>query len=408
MTTTLREALARRIDEIGPAVLDVDALVGLGERRLRRRRITAVLAAGAAVVVAIALAVGLALTGPTTRDQGPVDRPAPDTDHRRTDDPAPLGQPREVVYRDVGRRSGTVHVGGHALETGRQFEHIDVTDDGLVYTTTDGRLWFSDGGPPVQVAAQLCGRSWDVDPNSHYQGLAEEGMVMSGNTGSLVAWFECSPGAVGTLVGLDTDTGREVVRDQIPACAVHRRPACSLTAVVGEHVYVTVAVERRPGRWHERLVVVDAASGRHDAATPAAYAADLRSQPRGLVVGGSWRTGTATDGIGQQLGLVGRRLVPVTGEGGTPTRAFDTVTGRPVWFRLPAGYHPEPSDECRWGSCFTTFEWLDDDAVALFGASSRPEGDVLTCRLSDRSCRLAAQAPPAASWRSLPDLPLPG
>jgi len=50
MTTTLREMLARRANEADPPNLDVEELVGLGETRLRRRRIAA--AAGSAAVAA--------------------------------------------------------------------------------------------------------------------------------------------------------------------------------------------------------------------------------------------------------------------------------------------------------------------------------------------------------------------
>ena len=50
MTPTLREMLARRATEAAPPNLDIEQLVGLGETRLRRRRIAA--AAGSAAVAA--------------------------------------------------------------------------------------------------------------------------------------------------------------------------------------------------------------------------------------------------------------------------------------------------------------------------------------------------------------------
>ena len=97
MNTTLRDALAEQIDEVGPAHLDVDELVGLGESRLRRRRLTAALGSAAAVVLVIALAIGGAALN-RSADQG---RRTPNTDHQQTDDTRrSQPQARPIVYSD--------------------------------------------------------------------------------------------------------------------------------------------------------------------------------------------------------------------------------------------------------------------------------------------------------------------
>jgi hypothetical protein len=68
----LREALAERIDSVGPARPDIDALVGLGEARLRRRRHTRFLTAAVAAIV-----VAGAVYGVTKSSPGTTDRPGP-------------------------------------------------------------------------------------------------------------------------------------------------------------------------------------------------------------------------------------------------------------------------------------------------------------------------------------------
>ena len=115
MSTTLREVLARRANDVGPPNLDIDELVGLGEGRLRRRRLTAVLGSAAAVVFVIALALVAALNGPVKRSDGPVDQA-----HLLAD--APLPQPvRKIVYSDGSAEPRpTIHFGDRAVEIGKR------------------------------------------------------------------------------------------------------------------------------------------------------------------------------------------------------------------------------------------------------------------------------------------------
>ena len=90
---------------------------------------------------------------------------------------------------------------------------------------------------------------------------------------------------------------------------------------------------------------------------------------------------------------------------------FDTTSGRAVHLRLPPNY-PESVG-------FTSFEWLNDDTLALM-ASNGPGGngfpgglrygDIVTCRLSSGSCHLAVPGPQWSSdadARVVPHLPIP-
>jgi hypothetical protein len=317
-----------------------------------------------------------------------IDRPT------QTDVFPPAAPVRKIVYSDTqlfSHTNGTIHFGDRVVDTGDGFVHMDVTDDGFIYTTRGG-AWFSDGGTPEQIVSHLCGAALDGE----FGNFANR-VVMSANTGSLAAWFECTRGArATTLVVYDTASRRTVARRQLAVCGTGPgADSCELFGLTSGQVYITHGVYKGSPRPEYRF---DVSTGRLSATTRKVYAADVRSQPRALVVGDTWQTGTATDGIGASFRVVGSRLVPwwrlPNGEQ-VLTKAFDTATGRAVRLRLPAGY-PKPAPT------FTLFEWLDDDTVALSG------GGILTCHLSDGRCALAAKGPPTRDHRILPHLPLPG
>jgi hypothetical protein len=383
MNTTLREALAEQINQIGPARFDVDELVGLGEQRLRRRKLIAALGAAAAVVLVIALAVGGAmLSGSTDHGQEPTDTPrTTDNDHEPNQ---PQARTRPLVYSDVHFVPGhadsmlgdPIHVGDRVVETGSGWIHMDVTDEGVVYSTggyfDDGRVWFTDGGTPKQIGSHACpeGHGWP-------------GTVVTGNSGSLAAWIDCTRAQDPELVVFDTGSGREVVRRRAPG-GVH--------AIIGDHVYLTGTINDA-----ERLFEFDMATDRvsnvklakrvipftdDGAAQSQSYLDDIRSHPRGLVIGDSWETGTPT--LGGEFNIAGRRLVPIWDY--PMISVFDTVTRRPIRLHLPARYE---ANHVVGGIDFGRMQWLDDDTVALEGTGGQQDGDILTCRLSSGRCALA-------------------
>jgi hypothetical protein len=358
--STLRDAFERHAGNAGTPDLDIAELVGLGEHRLRRRRRTAVLGAAAAVIAAVAISL-TALNGTSTPRPGPSDHPT------REETPAP----RQIVYSDAEQgpdsRPGAIHIGDRVVEIDNGFVHMDVTDDGVVYSTggyrDDGRVWFTDGGRPEQIGSNACAAP-------HGSGDT----VVTGNAGSLAAWFECAQGSPGALVVFDTGSGREVVSRQVARCGSAN--PCHPDAIVGERVYFTRGS-------------LDVPTGR--VGPGRSYGQDVRTHPRGLVIGDSWQTGRPTDAIGQPFWVDGSRLVPVDklwASEPAPAAAFDTLTQRPVRLHLPRGYRAEhdvlgPGD-------FWIFEWLDQDTVALVGWDDAPRhGDILSCRLSTGRCELA-------------------
>jgi len=404
----LRQLAERGETVVGRADQRLDEVHARIRSTQRRRRAEAVVGACAAVA---ALIIGIAVaTGSTGQDRnhGPIP-PATKTP------PTPTATTtRQIVYSDdilgspAGENSilyiGTLHVGDREVRIDQQLNTVrgwplEVTDAGVVYAKSNGSMWFTDGGRPRQIAAQTCA---GTDP-VNYSGLA------TGSTGTWAAWFDCAPGRGGDLVVFDTGTGREVARRPIPSCRPTTNRGCGLDGMIGEHVYFTRNFS--PGHDRQtryRAYTFDVATGRVVAASEQQHRDDIRNDPRALVVGDSWRTGTRMTSV--DFEVAGSRLVPTDPQPGPEprrTRAFNIASGRPVHLRLPAGYHPGPpplsvGDHPSGVRRFTLFEWLDDDTVALAQlGDSNLTGDIISCRLSDGACQFVAKAPPPDQLRLL-------
>lgn len=385
MNQTLHDAFAHGLDDAGRLDVDVEALVDRGETRLRHRRLSTLLGSIAAVALVAAAVAGVTAGHPEGRGDGPVNHP--------DNNPAPSST-RPIVYSDVrwgGSRlfGDSIHVGDRVVDTGSGWIHMDVTDDGVVYATggytDDGRVWFTDGGTPEQIGSHACN-----------QGHGFAGTVVTGNSGSLAAWIDCTRAQNPDLVVYDTGSGREAAREQVAECGKWVAPCIAAHAIIGDHVYLT---------WTHRdgatsLLEFDMATGRVSKVEPKgaegpeqspSYLDDIRSQPRSLVIGDSWETGTPT--LAAEFDVVGKKLVP-SSDGPHPS-VFDSATRQPIRLHLPPGYRAandeDPVD-------FWNMQWLDDDTIALVGRTAgfngSQAGDIVTCRLSSGRCELAVPALP--------------
>ena len=280
---------------------------------------------------------------------------------------------------------------------------MDMTDDGVAFTTMDGRVWFADGLSVDQIG--------DLGVRAE-QGSPE--LVRSASVGSLLAWFEHPEARRGELVVYDTDLRRVVAREVPagPAGCADLGSECVVAAVVGDHVYWTSMHNGYPGQPQMRL---DVSADRQGAASSRDLAADLASGPRGIILGDSPDTGVVTDGMEQRFVVDGTNLVPVR-EGRAdgnpalfPTTAFDTGTRAQLQLRVPEGYDRAAE--------FTAFEWLDDDRLALMAYANQlaPGGfydarpgprDILVCHISTGRCDLAVKG--TMDVRIAPHLGLPG
>ena len=374
--------LARRAEGVPDRADDRLREVHTRIRRARRRRTTGAVVGAGAVVAACALGASM-LTG--SSDPAPNPAPRPDRD-----EPAAVSV-RALTWTDEFWPSRRINYGDEVIDTRldltkHDFAQMDTTDDGVVVTTTDGRIWFADTGSVEQIG--------DSRVSHSFLSLSE---VSTGNAGSLAAWFEpeetsASPKGAPALVVYDTSLRREVARVKC-----HLR-GCSVLWVGADRVYVGTTSD---GLHVDRIRRLDVGAGVLTDVSRSAYAADLRSQPRNLVTGDSFEAGAVSDGIEATFARQGSRLVALTTRlGGEPTTAFD-VSGRPLQLRVPDGYDGARS--------FTVFQWLDDDRLAMMAGAggmgfvpgmaddlsedSTGYGDIMVCRISTGVCLLDVPGP---------------
>jgi hypothetical protein len=374
--------------------------------RTHQRRRTGAAVAGASCVV-MALVVGVALlSGQSPRSSDPV-APATSTPAN----PNPSAPVRRVTYADGYWPTTTIHYGDRSVDISEQLAfgrpgfggisgvvHMDVTDDGVVFTTEGGGIWFTDGS-----STHLIGET------QGYLGIRAAAVVASGTTGSRVAWVaESSKPKRTEIVVYDTQVDREVRRVSVPDCA-DPLGSCELQGLIGDdHVYWALkdGTHARP----DLLMRLEVSTGNVARVSADDLNADRAGAPRGIIVGESPETGLVSDGYGQVFAVERARLVPMQSSlapddpYNSPTPAFDTGTRKPLWFRVPTGYEGG-ADE------FTAFEWLDDDQLALMNAANswrQRTAEILVCRVSTRRCELVVAAKSGDRPRIAPHLGLPG
>ena len=356
----------------------------------RRRRAAAVAAGASASVLAVAIGIAV-LTGPTgtNKDNGPI---PPADSPTKADAPAPAST-RRIVYAE-GWPIRTIHVGDELVDISDLLPggpntpvYLNTTDDGVVFTidTEESRIWFTNGTEIVPIGQV-----------GHYTHIGSS-PVVTGTSGSLAAWPDWSGGSA-QLVVYDTAQRAEVTRIDCPKCGSPE--------VVGNRVYWATNETVSP----EPTTMFDAASGETSRVPATAYAEDLASQPRGLIVGASAGTASVSSGYGQVFRSDGQRLTPVLDLGPSspgvtrwePTTASDTGSGRALDLRVPAHF---PTN-----LLFTVFDRLDDDRLALVQDDYDPgftggDGRVLVCRISTQQCRVAVVPPTGSRWVANLDFP---
>jgi hypothetical protein len=368
-------------------------------RRHQRRRTAAAVAAASCLVLAVVVGAALLTRGPAH-----VTNPVPPATSAPAD-PTPQAPVRKVTYADGYWPTTTIHYGDRRVDirklvaaAGRKggipgVVHMDVTDSGVVFTTNDGKIWFTDGSAIHQIGKA-----------EGYLSIRDAAFVVSGTAGSRVAWIAGS-GQHAEIVVYDTKTDREVARVPVPDCTTLVRyragkpyPSCELTSLVNDdHVYFTL--EDGNHLLPDVPMRLDVPTGTLERATADELAADLASSPRGLIVGDSPETGVVSDGYGVAFAVKGARLVAKRDN--SRTTAFDARTRKQLQLRLPFGYHG--------ASEFTAFEWLDDDRLALMDAANsfhQTTREIVVCRISTGRCDVAVPAGDVA--RIAPHLGLPG
>jgi hypothetical protein len=346
MTGLLNDVMHERADAAAAPHLDLDAIMTAGARRVRRRR--AVTGLAAAAVAVTAAAGGLAATSML----GSGDELVPQ---------APVIE-RGPAYA-VG---GTITVGARSYTVPHDVASLVQTDDGLLYTSPDGRVWLYDGTGSTHV------------------GHAEGHRLRTDDTGSLAAWVDLADDGHPQYVVYDTSDRSEVARVDDQAAGASLGPGdhgAQVFAVDDGAVYWrhdAALVRYDVGDAEESLVsdrvseIADVAAGR------IGYVVDGRGNHRwGIAVGdrvdhGDVSLAEASHGA---LSPDGRLLAA---EEYDAIAVYATVDGQDVTPEVD-GYR-----------YVVAFGWVDDDVAAVLALSayddSSASGDVLACDISDDTC----------------------
>lgn len=178
MTKLLQDMLHERAASAPGPRVDVEAIIGSGESRVRRVRLTAGLAAAA--VAAVVAGSSFVVPGLLAHDQEP---------------PATAGTPSPFAERRAGyAMHGVIHWGDQSYRVGTDVDSYVQTDDGFVLANRKGDVLLFDG-----TGTQRIGRTTNR-------------MLRADDTGSLVAWVDTADDGQPQYVVYDTSTGREVAR----------------------------------------------------------------------------------------------------------------------------------------------------------------------------------------------------
>ncbi|MFD7153890.1 hypothetical protein ACFV9C_04800 [Kribbella sp. NPDC059898] len=237
MNALLKEAFTEEAAAAGEPNLDLDAIVGNGRRRVRRRRITTLVAAVTAVV---AVAGGVTVVRQITRTDSVVQPAGPFAEIRAT------------------WATGTViHYGSTTYEAPVPIASFVQTTAGFVVAGADGTVYAVDGTGP----AQMIGRG------DKTQLLAAEGPV--------AGWVDARA-AVPEFVLYDVGGRRELSRtaDKAGKGAVNSDPV-HVVAIDGGTAYLAAS---------DGLRRLDVASGRNELIKPGAKTSLLQAARGGRLV----------------------------------------------------------------------------------------------------------------------------
>lgn len=404
MNSSLRD-LGKRAEAVSAPQLDVAALVGAGESRIRRRRLAAVAVVTAAVLVVVG---GALLADPDTRD---AQSPPAGVDRTQQGDLVKTRPASRLLTYAVGT---TIHWGDTTIDVRQQansspgwgalVDYVDATDDGAVFVTGPApvrdaggwglpygpaAVWFTDGSTPVRIGTTF---------GSRVRGFG----IAATAAGSTLAWID--PGtksAPGALVVYDTGQMKELARFGTA------EPGQSWPAPDGSAVPLAVyddAVYWSPDGSScnqylggapygcdrtARVMRFDTASGRHTSVSTAEYDADRRTRP-GLFTGQSRDPHVRRGAMFLSFVRRGERLVArgtwEAGEPGFPSTV--ALTGQPLRLSHPAR-HPRRGNQDD-PHVLQLTQWLDPDRVVLLDGYDDGT-DLVICRLSTGGCRVAVR-----------------
>lgn len=207
------------------------------------------------------------------------------------------------------------------------------------------------------------------------------GWVVSGNSGSRVAWFEFPQPDAPEVVVYDTHAREVVLRTQVD---VEAGSWAAPHSVDDESAYWFLNPDVFADD-HTPQVRLDLATGKQAPVSAEDYLADAGSRPaRTLQIShaeGGFRLYEITDGATWNFRVQGGRVQP---QGMQPLQVRDGLTGTRFAFDAPAGY---PRNNLVW-----LVQWLDDDSVVLLSTTDDGD-DLFECHISTGACKIAVSGP---------------
>lgn len=362
MKELLRDTLVEHADSAEPPALDLNGIVAAGDRRISRRRATAVL--GGAVVTIAAIAGGV--TAARSLDR----RPAPAT-------PPPFAE-RRATYA-IGSQ---IHYGKDVISVApHKVSAFVQTDAGFVFLDDENDIYVAGTAGVRRIA-----------PGKSTQRLT------AGNHGSLVGWVEDYSDRSDSVV-YDVAADRELVRTSI---GNKRGPL--LDAVMGPRI---VAIDgdaayfgtlRGVYRWDltagtGQLIAQESpnavrgvASGQYLFQRPLEHATSGTS----LAVGAALSDSGGRTFAGRQgyLSPTADYLVagPADNQGAEPAAAVLDLYSVKTGARLPLRHPDHPR--------LIFGQWLDDSTFTAVGvrAGQNAPVDLLTCSAITLACQVSAAA----------------
>ena len=216
--------------------------------------------------------------------------------------------------------------------------------------------------------------------------LVHDGWVVTGHTGSRVAWFEFpEPGGEPVAVVYDSASHERVARE--PAMAGPAGIAVPYF-VSDRYFYWFADADSEREAAETAQVRLDPETGEQVNVSEEDVQDDLRSQGLGrtvLVGVDEERAGALriTDGTDRNFASRGGRITPL---GAQPLIAEDGATGRRLAFDAPPGY---PDNVLIWLT-----QWVDDDTVVLVSQLPKRD-DVLECHIGSGACEVALSGDPS-------------
>lgn len=373
MSFDLQDLLARRADAVESPTFDPAAVRAGAERRIRRTRITA---AGAALVLAIAMLMTALVVDRSQDETAPVNRPDADG---LTWTPGS----RPVTYGE-GR---TLHLGTREIDTRLDFLSVTPTDDGAALTTIDGGIWFTDGETVERIGTTLPGR---VRPDGvAWLAGSPRDWVVTDTAGSLMAWLEYPAERADRPELVVFDSGTRAVLDR-RTIEVPDRGSAAILAVAGRGVFVADDSHGFPEPDSLRRYDVD--TGTFEPVDAADVAAARRGVSPVLVVGPSAEDGRLLHPEGD-LGSANSVDTLTVDDDSRLDELVDPHTGEDVEIRVPEGYE---------SGVLWFLQWVDDDRFTLIAADGAPVGDLLVCQISEGRCDVVHDR---STWTIEPLLP---